>query len=61
MNKWQPIDSVLFHSGQGVQYTCKAPQYSPKEHLLVSNMNKAENCVDNAVTEGLFLAQNQKG
>ena len=54
VNKRQPTDGVLFHSDQGVQYTCEAFQRSLIEHGLVSSMSRAGNCLDNAVTERFF-------
>ena len=54
VNKRQPTDGVLFHSDQGVQYTCEAFQRPLKEHGLVSSMSRAGNCLDNAVTERFF-------
>jgi len=54
VNKRQPTDGVLFHSDQGVQYTCEAFQHSLKKHGLISSMSRAGNCLDNAVTERFF-------
>ena len=44
----------MFHSDQGVQYTCDAFQRSLKEYGLRSSMSRAGNCLDNAATEPFF-------
>ena len=59
VNKRQPIEGVLFHSDQVMQYTCEAFQRSLKEHGIVSRMSRAGNCLDNAVTERFFRSLSQ--
>ncbi len=54
VNKRQVKSDVVFHSDQGVQYTCEAFQQNLKEYGITSSMSRAGNCLDNAVTERFF-------
>ncbi len=49
-----PLQPVILHSDQGVQYTSNETQRFMKDHQLISSMSRRGNCYDNAVAESFF-------
>jgi putative transposase len=50
----KPVDEVIVHSDQGVQFSSHDWQAFLKEHRLVPSMSRRGNCYDNAVAESFF-------
>ncbi len=50
----KPVDEVVVHSDQGVQFSSHDWQAFLKAHRLVHSMSRRGNCYDNAVAESFF-------
>jgi len=50
----KPVDEVIVHSDQGVQFSSHDWQAFLKQHRLVPSMSRRGNCYDNAVAESFF-------
>ena len=50
----RPVEDVIFHSDQGVQYACNETVELLKTLKFVQSMSRKGNCYDNAVTESFF-------
>jgi transposase InsO family protein len=50
----RPPQEVIFHSDQGVQYSCQAFRKLLQQHKFIQSMSGKGNCYDNAVVESFF-------
>lgn len=50
----KPKATVMIHSDQGLQFTCREWQVFLAQHNLEPSMNRRGNCHDNAVAESFF-------
>ena len=50
----QPLQPILFHTDQGVQYSSDAFREALTKHNITASMSRRGNCLDNAVTERFF-------
>ena len=50
----KPVNKVLIHSDQGIQYTCSDWRKFLADHNLEASMSRKGNCHDNAVAESFF-------
>ena len=50
----RPVEDVIFHSDQGVQYASNETVELLKTLKFIQSMSRKGNCYDNAVTESFF-------
>ncbi len=56
----KPVNRVIVHSDQGVQYTSDECQRFMKHHNIDPSMSRRGNCYDNAVAESFFHSLKQE-
>lgn len=50
----EKVETVIFHSDRGSQYTSTEVRAMLKENSIIQSMSSTGNCYDNAVTESFF-------
>lgn len=59
-NKYNNLESLIFHSDQGWQYQMHSYQNCLKDKKILQSMSRKGNCLDNAIMESFFGIMKQE-